>query len=119
MVEAKKGINSGKTKEEVNKIVESNPFLTKWKKSLKDPDIFEGILFREKNEHKHIELIKIDSLETIQKRASTVFDKIIKDNTKTDNILIVTHGSFITATIRGLFNILQVPYNLIGQTNSI
>ena len=49
----------------------------------------------------------------INKRAKKILNKIIKEN-KNQDILVITHNSFINSSIRSLFNIREVFKNFIS-----
>ena len=113
--ESSKGIFSGKTKDEVKNIINTTPKLKKIEKDNKNYNHLEKLIHI--YDYDNITPItKQESWLKVGKRASEIINKIINENVG-NNILIVSHGSFIENAIRNLFKIRQIKKDTVGKAN--
>ena len=113
--ESSKGLFNGKTKDEVIEIINSNPELKKIEKDNKKYNHLEKLI----HIYDYIKIAHITKQETwleIGERASIILNKIIDKNFG-NNILVVSHGSFISNAIRNLFKIRQFSIEKVGKGN--
>ena len=113
--ESSKGIFSGKTNDEVKNLINSTPELKKIEKENKNYNHLEKLIhIYDYSKVAHI--TKQEDWLEIGRRASKILNKIINENFG-NNILIVSHGSFINNAVRNLFKIRQFHTEKIGNGN--
>jgi len=113
--ESSKGIFSGKTTDEVKMIINSNPILKKIEKNMKKYNHLERLM----HVYDYKTVVHITNQEdwlSIGIRASEILNKIIDENLG-KNILITSHGSFISNAIRNLFKIREFNNKTVGNGN--
>ncbi len=113
--ESLKGIFNGKTKDEVKNIINSTPQLKKIEKDNKKYNHLEKLIHIY-DYHKVTHITRQESWLKIGERASKIINKIIDENYG-NNILIVSHGSFIENAIRNIFKIRQIKRDTVGRSN--
>lgn len=113
--EGDKGLYSGKSKEEVKKLISQNEKLKKFNEDCNSYDHYQKLNTMYENDHIS-KLMKKETNKDVGVRAKKTIRKIMKQNLN-KNILIVTHGSFIANAIRNIFKLRQIPEQTVGKGN--
>ena len=113
--EGSKGLYSGKDKEEVKKLINSNSKLKKFKDDCNSFDHYQKLNTLYDNDYLS-KFMKKETNKELGIRAKETIKKIMKQNMN-KNILIVTHGSFIANAIRNIFKLSQIPEETVGKGN--
>lgn len=113
--EQRKGIVSGLPKDKVDKLFKKNKILSKIKK-IQKKDKMKYLLSIEKYDKIYSKILKNESRNQLLIRAKNFFNQIKDDN---QNILIVSHGSFIAAFISLLTKIVReaLPSNIVKNSS--
>lgn len=119
LLEQSKGIFSGLKKQEIKDVINNNPKLLHLYKKIKEnsKSDLESLLFiYSKTYAEYNKLVNQEGWPELEDRSIKVFNEIVKSNFG-KNILIVSHGSFIAALIRKLFNTRDVKQSTIKTNN--
>ena len=119
LLEQSKGIFSGLKKQEIKDVINNNPKLLHLYKKIKEnsKSDLESLLFiYSKTYAQYNKLVNQEGWPELEDRSIKVFNEIVKSNFG-KNILIISHGSFISALIRKLFNTRDVKQSTIKTNN--
>ena len=114
LIELKKGIFSGKTKEEVKEIIESNKKLKRHFKL----DEFDKYVHKDVNEEEFASLTNQQNEFNLEDEMEKFIYKLVKNSKDDDKILLVAHGSKIGLIVKSLINSNQVPRNYLSESSN-